>query len=260
MGEVCAMKVRIRFRKYGSMKYVGHLDLMRYFQKAIRMSEIDICYSEGFSPHQMMSFASPLGVGLTSDGEYLDLEVHTSRSSKESMAALNAVMPEGMEITGYVRLDDHAKTAMSVVSAADYEIWFQKEAVVPEKMKDFERLKELLQEFLSKPERMLVRKKTKKSEKVMDLKPLVYDFRVLEPQERFFHRPAFYLDVCTGSMDNVKPELVLVAFFGYLDLEYDPYALQIHRKDVYFTDVDGKRKTLLQAGAEMTDFGEERID
>ena len=57
------MKIRIKFRKYGTMKFIGHLDVMRYFQKAIRRSEVNIRYSEGFSPHQIMSFAAPLGVG-----------------------------------------------------------------------------------------------------------------------------------------------------------------------------------------------------
>ncbi|MCI6205225.1 MAG: TIGR03936 family radical SAM-associated protein, partial [Lachnospiraceae bacterium] len=63
------MKIRIKFRKWGAMKFIGHLDMMRYFQKAVRRANIDICYSEGYSPHQIMSFAAPLGVGITSDGE-----------------------------------------------------------------------------------------------------------------------------------------------------------------------------------------------
>ena len=84
------MKIRIKFRKSGVMKFIGHLDIMRYFQKAMRRADIDICYSEGFSPHQIMSFAAPLGVGITSDGEYLDIEVHESKSTKEAMADLNA--------------------------------------------------------------------------------------------------------------------------------------------------------------------------
>ena len=91
------MKIRIRFRKYGVMKFIGHLDIMRYFQKAMRRAEINICYSEGFSPHQIMSFAAPLGVGITSDGEYLDIEVHSTRSSEESLRALNETMVEGVE-------------------------------------------------------------------------------------------------------------------------------------------------------------------
>ena len=125
------MKIRIRFRKYGVMKFIGHLDVMRYFQKAMRRAHIDICYSEGFSPHQIMSFAAPLGVGITSDGEYMDIEVHTSASTEESLRALNGVMVEGVECTGYVKLPDQAKTAMSIVAAADYDLYFKEGYAAP---------------------------------------------------------------------------------------------------------------------------------
>lgn len=245
------MKVRIKFRKYGAMKFIGHLDIMRFFQKAIRRSGIDICYSEGFSPHQIMSFAAPLGVGVTSDGEYLDIEVHTSAPSNQAIAALNAVMPEGMEITGYVRLDDKAKTAMSAVAAADYEIWYKQGYEMPEELRDFQTLQGMLQDFFVRQDEVLATKKTKKGEKVMDLKQLVYDFQILPPQERFFGRPAFYLDVSTGSTDNVKPELVLEAFLAWVGVAYDPYAVQVHRKDVYAIDKDGCRRPLLEAGMEI---------
>ena len=68
------MKLRIKFIKKGQIKFIGHLDVMRYFQKALRRAEVDVAYSSGFSPHQIMSFASPLGVGLESNGEYFDVE------------------------------------------------------------------------------------------------------------------------------------------------------------------------------------------
>ena len=55
------------------MKFIGHLDVMRYFQKAMRRADIPIAFTKGFSPHMIMSFANPLGVGLTSDGEYFDI-------------------------------------------------------------------------------------------------------------------------------------------------------------------------------------------
>ena len=119
------MKTRIKFSKCGSMRFVGHLDVMRYFQKAMRRAEIDICYSEGFSPHQIMSFAAPLGVGITSDGEYLDIEVNSTRSSEASIKALNDTMVKGVEVTEYVKLPDNAKTAMSMVAAADYDLYFK---------------------------------------------------------------------------------------------------------------------------------------
>ena len=51
------MKVRIKFAKQGAMKFIGHLDIMRYFQKAVKRAGLDAAYSEGFSPHMIMSFA-----------------------------------------------------------------------------------------------------------------------------------------------------------------------------------------------------------
>lgn len=220
------MKIRIKFRKYGAMKFIGHLDIMRYFQKAMRRAEIDICYSEGFSPHQIMSFAAPLGVGITSDGEYLDIEVNSTRSSADMMQALNDTMVEGVEITGYVKLPDNAKTAMSIVAAADYTLFFKEGYEVPASCGAF---KDGVREFFEKPAEVLITKKTKKSEKVMDLKQLVYDFRAEEREGK----PVFYLKLCTGSSDNLKPELVLESLFAAMGIDYDSNAIQIHRIDVY---------------------------
>ena len=83
------MKIRIKFAKEGTMKFIGHLDIMRYFQKVMRRADVDIRYSEGFSPHQIMSFAAPLGVGLESRGEYVDIEVLSTDSSKEMLRRIN---------------------------------------------------------------------------------------------------------------------------------------------------------------------------
>ena len=77
------MKARIKFRKYGALRFIGHLDVMRYFQKVMRRAEIPIAFTGGFSPHMIMSFASPLGIGLESDGEYLDIELTEPIKSNE---------------------------------------------------------------------------------------------------------------------------------------------------------------------------------
>lgn len=220
------MKIRIKFRKYGVMKFIGHLDIMRYFQKAMRRAEIDICYSGGFSPHMIMSFAAPLGVGITSDGEYLDIEVNSTRSTAESLKALNDTMVEGVEVSGYVLLPDNAKTAMSIVAAADYELSFKEGYEVPADKAAFEAA---IETFFTNAKEVLITKQTKKSERTMDLKPLVYEFSMREKDGK----PVFYLNLSTGSTDNVKPELVVEALFSYMGLVYNPSAVQIHRLDVY---------------------------
>lgn len=219
------MKIRIKFRKYGVMKFIGHLDIMRYFQKAMRRAEIDIKYSEGFSPHQIMSFAAPLGVGLTSVGEYLDIEVNTTKSSPEALKDLNENMVEGIEVVSYIKLPDDAKTAMSLVAAADYKVYFKDSSKLTLSLED---LNVKVKAFYEEPQEIFITKKTKKSEKVMDLKQLVYDFHIEDEGV-----PFFFLRLSTGSTDNVKPELVLEAFCASFESEFHEHDYQVHRLDVY---------------------------
>ena len=100
------MKVRIKFTKTGAMKFVGHLDTMRYFQKAIRRAELPVAFSGGYSPHMIMSFAAPLGVGTTSLGEYFDMELTEKVPTAEIEDRLNAVMVEGVTISSARQVED----------------------------------------------------------------------------------------------------------------------------------------------------------
>ena len=142
------------------MKFIGHLDMMRYFQKIMRRADVDICYSTGFSPHQIMSFAAPLGVGMESRGEYVDIEVKSTDSSEEMLRRINEVMVDGSEVLSYRVLPDDAANAMSIVAAADYRLRFR-EGYEPEDWRDF---MDGLLAFM-KQEQILILKKTKKSEK-----------------------------------------------------------------------------------------------
>ena len=202
------MKIRIQFAKYGKMVFIGHLDVMRYFQKALRRAEVDLVFTQGFSPHPVLSFAAPLGVGIESCGEYADLEVNTSGTSEEMKKRLNDVMVPGMEVLDYRQLPDDAPNAMSSVAAADYCLTFR-EGSAP---KDSAAFLAAFQAFLNRSE-ITVEKTTKKGSRMVDLKPLVFDSCLKEKSETG-DGPAIFLQVSTGSSENLKPELVLDAFSG----------------------------------------------
>lgn len=213
------MKVRIKFSKQGVMKFIGHLDVMRYFQKAIRRAQIPIAFTEGFSPHMVMSFASPLGVGLTSHAEYMDIEVREAIPSKEAVKRLNDVMVEGMKVLSYRQIpQEKASKAMSLVQAADYTVTFREGQELPEGWE------KKLGEFYGQ-DSILVIKKTKKGEKETDLRPLIHWIR--EEKGRVSMR------VSTGSTDNLKPELVMEAFAAFLGIELPAFGLLINRDEVY---------------------------
>jgi len=215
------MKIRIKFAKEGDMKFIGHLDVMRYFQKVMRCANVDICYSGGFSPHQIMSFAAPLGVGLTSRAEYVDIEVHSTDSSQEMLRRINAVLVDDMEALSYRRLPDSAANAMSIVAAADYRVSFR-EGKEPEDWGDFAAG---LSDFLAKPS-ILILKKTKKSEKEVDIRPLIYR---LEAGDGHTVR----MQVAAGSAANLRPETVIEAYLQSRQQSLAPFALMIHREEVY---------------------------
>lgn len=235
------MKTRMRFTKTGSMKFIGHLDCMRFFQKAIRRAKLDVAYSQGFSPHQLMSFASPLGVGVTSDGEYLDVEFHSlpDMPLPELVNYLNQFMTEEIFVTEIEIMPDGFKNSMSLLRSADYMIVEKQPEVFPENWK------EKWEQFMEQPAIMVV-KKTKKSEKEIDLKPHILAWSFERPEEVGtihceYEGETLYLSLTSGSETNIKPELVLSAFYTFCQAECRPYSYQVHRLQMHFAE-SGRKK------------------
>ena len=220
------MKIRIKFSKLGNMKFVGHLDIMRYFQKAMRRADIDIAYTGGFSPHQKMSFAAPLGVGLTSRGEYFDIEANSSESSKIAVQKLNAVMVEGMEILSYGLLPDDAGNAMSSVAAADYLVRFR-EGYCP--CEDFN---EKFLQYLHQ-DTIVVLRKSKKSEALVNIRPWIYRNEMMKETDNPACEPGWFFQLAAGSENNLKPELIFQGFCEANNLLFDPFALLVERLEIY---------------------------
>lgn len=228
------MKVRIKFRKEGAMIFIGHLDVMRYFQKAIRRAGIDIAYSKGFNPHQIMSFAAPLGVGLSSDGEYFDIECNSVTTSEDMKNRLQTAMVEGFGIVNVKALPESAKNAMASVAAAKYEVRLRYDAV-----SDFDYIGQS-QEFLNQ-KRILVTKQTKKSETELDIRPRIYGFccsmetacqeAAISPVQR--KKPVFTMLLDASSAGNIKPALVMKAFYDMNGLSLGEFDLIVKRLDTY---------------------------
>ena len=190
-----------------------------------------------------MSFAAPLGVGLLSDGEYLDIEVHSSLPSDSAIAALNKQMVPGIEVTEYVRLDDNSKTAMSQVTAADY-VLFDPEDILSSLSKKELEIK--IQEFFNQ-EKIEAVKKTKKSERILDLKPLLYDFKTAEHEDADIGPSIIFLSVSTGSTDNIKPEFVMEQFLAFIGLDTENKRFITKRLETY-GQINGVRLPLSQYG------------
>ncbi|MDF2539132.1 MAG: hypothetical protein K0S76_2153 [Herbinix sp.] len=269
------MNVRIKFQKYGVMKFIGHLDVMRYFQKAFRRANVDNEYSKGFNPHQIMSFAAPLGVGLTSDGEYLDVSLNSCEAPEIMIERINAVMSEGFHITGWNFLKDReenqkAVTAMALVSSADYLVSLKDGYQIGEAIRSQQDFAKEFERFYHQDE-IVINKKTKTSEKPVDIKPMIslaaFDKAEYEVKrnslvkvdnntmlsgnksesvaESYENGIFVYLQLDTGSAANLKPELVMEAFYDFLSVPYEKFAWQVHRLEVYTTDTESGKLAAL---------------
>ena len=214
------MKLRIKFKKYGPVRFIGHLDVMRFFQKANRRAELDVAYTGGFSPHQIMSFAAPLGVGLTSNGEYMDLEVHSLTSCENVKTRLNAASVPGIEITSVKILPDKAGNAMASVAAAGYTVTFR-EGRGPH----FD-LAPAVERFLKKDE-ILITKETKKGSREINLKEGIYELKAVDGN-------SLYLLVDASSAGNIKPIQVVEALFAENGDPLPENALMVNREETYY--------------------------
>ena len=222
------MKVRIKFSKEGPVKFVGHLDTMRYFQKAIRRANLPVAFSGGYSPHMIMSFAAPLGVGTESLGEYFDLELAETVPTSEITRRLDAVMVEGVHVLSTRQVEDgKAGKAMSLVAAADYYVEFRPGKAPADEWQT------RITEFLKQPE-ILVTKETKKGEKQVDIRPFIYKMN-LQNDNRIF------LSLASASANYTKPDAVMDAFTSWLGQELPEFACMIHRLEVY-ADLGNEKK------------------
>lgn len=238
------MKVRIKFAKYGTMKFIGHLDMMRFFQKAVRRAEIDIKYSEGFSPHQIMSFAAPLGVGIESVGEYMDLELLSMISAEDIKESLNRVMAEGVEVLSVTVLPEQAKNAMASVAAASYLIHLKEGSL------DISDLAGAVASFYAQEE-ISYTKETKKNIRETNLKPGIYEMTadetqilteimsaaaailITDPAENRMTVPCIRMMLDASSGGNIKPTVVFEKFCAFAGCEIPPSAVQVTRLETY---------------------------
>ena len=280
------VRVRVRFAKTGVMRFVGHLDIMRFFQKAVRRARLPIAYTGGFHPHQIMSFALPLGIGTTSEGEYMDIELTERIDPQDALCRLNEQMADGVEVLAFRYLPQKSKKAMAAVEAARYVVSLQalgEEAVIALACQDakdsaqtdhdrdsltelsFEMLlQEGIRVFYEEADQIIITKKTKKSERQLDLKPLIYEFRIPDAHEEAAlaqvmadrasqsqaacSHPCLLLTLSAGSTDNIKPELVMSHFMKSLGVREDGYRLGIHRLDLLGKDGNGQLVSLGDAG------------
>lgn len=164
-GGVQGMRMMVAFEKGASLRYIGHLDLMRTVQRALRRSNLPIKYSNGFNPHIRLSFAAPLSVGVIGLHELMEVPLEDGVTEQQFMEGMNAALPACLRIRSCRAVDDAFPALMSLVAGADYRITFAK---TEEGMKAAKRF----DDFMAL-DSYIAQRRTKSGENPCDIRPFV---------------------------------------------------------------------------------------
>lgn len=184
-------RLRVRYAKRGRARFASHRDFGRAFERALRRAAIPMAFSSGFTPHPRISYANAAPTGAASEAEYLEIGLAQQREPSWVRDALNAAMPEGLEIVTVVEAGSGSLPERLSASR-----WLARLAGV-----DSAELSTAIAELLAN-QSQLVRRKTKSGEREFDIRPAIYQLQVM-PE-------GFEVVVATGE-PLVRPDDVLKA-------------------------------------------------
>jgi radical SAM-linked protein len=120
--ETYAQRLRVTFATGESVKYVGHLDLARAWERAIRRARLPLAYTQGFNPQPRLQFAAALPVGYTSQVELADIYLNEPLAPETAVARLAVALPEGIRPLAAVEVPREAPSLQSQLVAASYRV------------------------------------------------------------------------------------------------------------------------------------------
>lgn len=229
--------IRAKFKKGYELKYIGHLDLTRVFKRAFMRANIPVEYSKGFNPQPKLSFATALSLGVASEGEYLDIELAEKIDINDFISKVNNELPIGIKIIKAKYIDDK-KTIGSLIRWGSYivELHFLE-------MPSEERITKSINEILDKEELIVTKlKKNKKRKgfikKEVDVRDLIKEINFLSQHE---NTAILKVMIKTGSVGNLKPNMIIDIFEKYTELEVIKEDTNIQRLELFIEDNENLR-------------------
>lgn len=196
------MKYIVEFSKSEDVKYVSHLDVIRMFNRTMRRCDLPMSYSQGFNPHSLMTFAHPLGVGISSTCELVKIAFETEIENLAEI--LNTGFPPGFRALNYAVSEE--KSPFKGLKYADYTI------------KITGKIADNIEDVLKRSE-IIMEKKTKSGIKETDIKPYIKSYKILEKTSGVFAIDA----ILKCGEENLKPELLINALETYSETETDDF-------------------------------------
>ena len=193
--------VRIWFHKFGTAKYISHLDLNRCVARAFHKAKLPMWYTEGFNPHAFVTFALPLSLGVEGKHESMDIRLLEEMPKEEIIRRLNDALPKDIRVYDVTE----PKMKPGKIAYADYEIRYAADD------RDPQELKKALEKLFAKDE-ILVEKKTKSGIKTLNLNDYLDKYKMTVADNEV----VLNIVLPSGSTENVNPSLIGEAIKTYL--------------------------------------------
>ncbi len=206
------MRLRITFAKTDEMRFTGHLDLHRTWERIFRRAGLPLAYSQGFHPQPRINLASALPLGFTSEAELADVWLETTLPLDHIRKALTPALPPGLKLIEIQEADLRAPSLQTQVVASEYLVTL---------LDPVEHLDERILEVISASSLPRDRRGKK-----YDLRPLILELARLPDDEKGRGRLKMRLTAVEGATG--RPEEVLIA------LDIAPEAARVHRTSLYF--------------------------
>lgn len=197
------MRIRITFVKQGALRYTGHLDLHKLWERAARRAELPLAYSQGFHPQPKMNMAAALPLGFSSRCEVMDMKLEQEVPLENLPTRLNSTLPPGIQVVDVQQVDEREPALQTQVVSAEYEVALT-EALDAAELK--QKIDSIVQSISIPRERR---------GKVYDLRPLIEDLQVLESdslssvQERAPALQKVFMRLAAREGATGRPEEVL---------------------------------------------------
>ena len=219
------MRYLIKFSKGEGIKFISHLDLMITIQRIIRRSEVPIEYSKGFNPHMALSLAQPLSVGVYSDGEYMDIVLTEEMKVADLLARLNEAAPPTIRFfeATPIEIVENVKRvpqAMALLDAGRY--------IIKLKLVNEENVEEKMASLLNENAWETL-KKSKKGEKMADIKPLVKELKYWVKDGELVINAL----IATGSRENLSADLLAKFITSKIENVNTESFVNIKREEMY---------------------------
>ena len=116
------MRIRITFAKQGPLRYTGHLDLHKLWERAARRAELPLAYSQGFHPQPKMNIAAALPLGFSSSCEVMDMKLEHEIQLEGLHEKLQQTLPTGIQVLNVESADERAPALQTQVASAEYQV------------------------------------------------------------------------------------------------------------------------------------------